>query len=181
MHRTRRTGAISENTGWTEWNITPGHSVTDGLSRTQKTPFVELKPPWIGRSVRVQIPPRAVTRLWYVDFRLVGERPPRPNDHKMIAERVKGPAIARGSVFKRSGGWAYKVDTGFHPETGKRRQSVKQGFRTKREAENALAGVQNTVIDGTVVVTTGMGWTNTWTSGWRARKLACVRRAFSRT
>lgn len=64
--------------------------------------------------------------------------------------------MARGSVFKRSGGWAYKVDTGFHPETGKRRQKVKQGFRTKREAELALAEVQKTVIDGTVVSGTSL-------------------------
>ena len=64
--------------------------------------------------------------------------------------------MARGSVFKRSGGWAYKVDTGFHPETGKRRQKVKQGFRTKREAELALAEVQKTVIDGTVVSGTNL-------------------------
>jgi integrase len=80
--------------------------------------------------------------------------------------------MARGSVFKRSGGWAYKIDTGIHPETGKRRQSVKQGFRTKREAENALAGVQNTVIDGTVVATTGMRldeYLDQWLAGQEAR------------
>jgi integrase len=59
--------------------------------------------------------------------------------------------MARGSVFKRSGGWGYKLDTGFHPETGRRRQQFKQGFRTKREAENALTEAQKTVIDGTVV------------------------------
>lgn len=64
--------------------------------------------------------------------------------------------MARGSVFKRSGGWAFKVDTGFHPESGERRQSLKQGFRTKREAENALAEAQKTVIDGTVVATSNM-------------------------
>lgn len=64
--------------------------------------------------------------------------------------------MARGSVFKRSGGWAFKVDTGFHPETGKRRQSLKQGFRTKRQAEAALAEAQKTVIDGTVVANSNM-------------------------
>lgn len=64
--------------------------------------------------------------------------------------------MARGSVFKRSGGWAFKVDTGFHPESGKRRQTLKQGFRTKRQAENALAEAQKTVIDGTVVATSNM-------------------------
>ncbi|WP_424342785.1 Arm DNA-binding domain-containing protein, partial [Ilumatobacter sp.] len=44
--------------------------------------------------------------------------------------------MARGSVYKRHGGWAYKIDTGFNPETDKRRQATKQGFRTKKEAEN---------------------------------------------
>ncbi len=64
--------------------------------------------------------------------------------------------MARGSVFKRSGGWGYKLDTGFHPETGRRRQQFKQGFRTKREAENALTEAQKTVIDGTVVSNSNM-------------------------
>jgi integrase len=80
--------------------------------------------------------------------------------------------MARGSVFKRSGGWAYKVDTGFHPETGKRRQKVKQGFRTKREAELALAEVQKTVIDGTVVSGTNLRvgeFLDEWLAGQEAR------------
>jgi len=47
--------------------------------------------------------------------------------------------MARGSVFRRSGGWAYRVDAGFHPESGKRRQTLKQGFTTKKAAEAALA------------------------------------------
>lgn len=49
---------------------------------------------------------------------------------------------------------------------------MKQGFRTKREAENALAGVQNTVIDGTVVATTGMRldeYVDQWLAGQEAR------------
>ena len=80
--------------------------------------------------------------------------------------------MARGSVFKRSGAWAFKVDTGFHPETGKRRQKVKQGFRTKREAENALAEAQKTVIDGTVVANSNMRldeFLDEWLVGQEAR------------
>jgi integrase len=80
--------------------------------------------------------------------------------------------MARGSVFKRSGGWAFKVDTGFHPESGKRRQKVKQGFRTKREAENALAEAQKTVIDGTVVANSNMRldeFLDEWLVGQEAR------------
>ena len=80
--------------------------------------------------------------------------------------------MARGSVFKRSGGWAFKVDTGFHPETGKRRQSLKQGFRTKRQAEEALAEAQKTVIDGTVVANSNMRldeFLDEWLVGQEAR------------
>ena len=65
-------------------------------------------------------------------------------------------AMARGSVFKRHGGWGFKVEAGPHPETGQRRQIKRQGFRTKREAEKALADVQKTVFDGTVVATSNV-------------------------
>ena len=64
--------------------------------------------------------------------------------------------MARGSVFKRHGGWGYKVEAGLNPETGKRRQIKRQGFRTKREAEKALSEVQRTVFDGTVVANSNM-------------------------
>ena len=80
--------------------------------------------------------------------------------------------MARGSVYKRHGGWAYKIDTGFNPETGKRRQATKQGFRTKKEAENALAEAQKTVIDGTVVANSSMTLTaylDEWLAGQRSR------------
>ena len=49
--------------------------------------------------------------------------------------------MAGGSVYKRSGTWAFRVDAGFHPETGKRRQVLRQGFATKKEAQLALADV----------------------------------------
>jgi integrase len=54
-------------------------------------------------------------------------------------------------VFRRSGGWAYRVDAGFHPETGKRRQSLKQGFATKKAAEAALAEALRERTTGTAV------------------------------
>lgn len=47
--------------------------------------------------------------------------------------------MARGSVFRKDGAWAYRVDAGFHTDTGKRRQLLRQGFATKRAAEQALA------------------------------------------
>ena len=40
---------------------------------------------------------------------------------------------------RHDNGWGYRVDLGPDPATGKRRQVSKQGFRTKREAEQAAA------------------------------------------
>lgn len=53
--------------------------------------------------------------------------------------------MARGSVYKRHGGWAYKIDTGYNQETDKRRQATKQGFRTKKGS----AAVPNDLPDAT--------------------------------
>ena len=79
--------------------------------------------------------------------------------------------MARGSVYKRQGGWAYKIDAGFHPETGKRRQATRQGFRTKRQAEEALAEVQNSVMDGSLVPNTAVtlgAYLDSWLAGQEA-------------
>ncbi|MCP4959225.1 MAG: hypothetical protein GY925_08165 [Actinomycetia bacterium] len=46
--------------------------------------------------------------------------------------------MARGRIFKRQGGYGYRVDLGPDPSTGRRRQEHRQGFRTKREVEAAL-------------------------------------------
>ena len=54
-------------------------------------------------------------------------------------------------MFRRSGGWGYRVDAGFQPDTGKRRQMLKQGFATKKEAEVALAGAVRDASRGSVV------------------------------
>ena len=59
--------------------------------------------------------------------------------------------MARGSVFRRSGRWGFRVDAGFQPETGKRRQILKQGFGTKKEAEVALAEAVSEASRGNVV------------------------------
>lgn len=46
----------------------------------------------------------------------------------------------RGCVSKRNNGtYAYTIEMGKHPETGKRRQKMKAGFATRKEAEQALA------------------------------------------
>jgi Arm DNA-binding domain/Phage integrase, N-terminal SAM-like domain/Phage integrase family len=64
--------------------------------------------------------------------------------------------MARGSVFRRSGRWAYRVDAGFQPDTGKRRQMLKQGFATKKEAEVALAEAIRDVSRGSAVSKSSM-------------------------
>lgn len=41
-------------------------------------------------------------------------------------------------MTRRSDGWCIRLDVGVDPETGKRRQVSRQGFRTKREAQAVL-------------------------------------------
>lgn len=45
----------------------------------------------------------------------------------------------KGSIKKRGKTYSYRVDIGKDPVTGKRKQRSKGGFRTKKEAEKALA------------------------------------------
>src|SRR5690606_22966669 len=40
---------------------------------------------------------------------------------------------------RKNGTYAYTIEYGKHPETGKRRQKMKAGFTTRKEAEAALA------------------------------------------
>ncbi|MFE3973147.1 MULTISPECIES: tyrosine-type recombinase/integrase [unclassified Peribacillus] len=44
----------------------------------------------------------------------------------------------KGYVRKRGNKWSYTVDVGKDPITGTRKQKTKSGFKTKKEAENAL-------------------------------------------
>jgi integrase len=50
----------------------------------------------------------------------------------------------------------HKGNAGISPETGKRRQMLRQGFKTKREAETALAAAQSSVEQGSVVSKSSM-------------------------
>jgi integrase len=56
--------------------------------------------------------------------------------------------MARGSVFQRNGSYGYRIDLEPDPASGKRRQSSRQGFRTKREAETALRAAMQDVAQG---------------------------------
>lgn len=51
----------------------------------------------------------------------------------------KGELNLKGSVDKRKDSWRYRVDIGLDPVTGKRKQKSKSGFKTKKEAQIALA------------------------------------------
>ncbi len=80
--------------------------------------------------------------------------------------------MARGSVYKRSGSWAFRVDGGFHPETGKRRQILRQGFATKKQAEAALGEVLQAAAKNTVVAKSSMRlgeYLEEWLAGQRTQ------------
>jgi integrase len=59
--------------------------------------------------------------------------------------------MARGRVYRKDNRWAFRVDAGVHPDTGKRRQLGRQGFDTKRAAEAALAEAIGEVSRGMAV------------------------------
>ena len=75
--------------------------------------------------------------------------------HRRCKERI-GRVIVRGSVCRRSGGWGYRADAGFQSDTGKRRQMLKQGCATKKEAEVALAEAVRDASRGSVVSRTSI-------------------------
>ncbi|PGV47024.1 tyrosine-type recombinase/integrase [Bacillus sp. AFS037270] len=53
-----------------------------------------------------------------------------------------------GKKCKCGASWAYIVDVGKDPKTGKRKQKKKSGFRTKKEAEAAAAIINNEINQG---------------------------------
>ena len=57
----------------------------------------------------------------------------------------------RGSVKKRGNYWTFMVDRGIDPATGNRRQQRRSGFRTRKEAEDALRTTISSLIDGTFI------------------------------
>ena len=67
------------------------------------------------------------------------------------AQSVTVRVVAQGSVYRKAGGWAFRVDAGFHPETGKRRQVLRQGFATKKAAQEALNDLASASARGQVV------------------------------
>lgn len=54
-------------------------------------------------------------------------------------------------MFRRSGGWAFRIDVGYQPTTGNRRQMLRQGFTSKRDAEKAMQQALTDLSKSTVV------------------------------
>jgi integrase len=54
----------------------------------------------------------------------------------------------KGTIRKRGSKYSYTVDIGRDPVTGRRRQKTKSGFKTKKEAQAALAKLINEVESG---------------------------------
>jgi len=61
------------------------------------------------------------------------------------------PQAMRGSVTKRGASWSFVVDRGIDPATGRRRQQRRSGFRTRKDAEEALRRTISSLVDGTFV------------------------------
>ncbi|PFO04668.1 site-specific integrase [Bacillus sp. AFS076308] len=57
----------------------------------------------------------------------------------------------KGTKCKCGASWAYIIDIGKDPKTGKRKQKKKSGFRTKKEAEAAAAIIENEINQGLYV------------------------------
>jgi hypothetical protein len=70
--------------------------------------------------------------------------------HGRPGRRASG---VRGRVFKRGATYSFVVDLPPDPMTGRRRQRMKGGFRTRRECERALSDVLNTLTTGALVET----------------------------
>lgn len=57
----------------------------------------------------------------------------------------------KGYIRKRGNSWSFTVDIGKDPRTGKRKQKTRSGFKTKKEAQAALAELISNVDKGTYV------------------------------
>jgi hypothetical protein len=57
----------------------------------------------------------------------------------------------KGYIRKRGNTWSYTVDVGKDPRTGKRKQKTQSGFKTKKEAQAALAELVTDVGKGNYI------------------------------
>lgn len=80
----------------------------------------------------------------------------------------------RGCISKRGNKWAFVVEYGKHPETGKRRQKTRSGFDTKAEAERELAKVLHELNTDTYIEPTKDDF-STYMTSWLAQKKLSIR------
>jgi integrase len=76
-----------------------------------------------------------------------------------------------GSVYRRDGKWAYQIEAGVHPATGKRRRPSKSGFLTKRAATQAMRGAMRALELGVTApgeLPTVASYLDEWLAGRRA-------------
>ena len=53
------------------------------------------------------------------------------------------------TIFKKNGQYGFRIDVGRNPITGKRQQKYKTGFKTQREAQNALTELRSSLLNET--------------------------------
>ncbi len=78
--------------------------------------------------------------------------------------------MARGSVFKRNNSYGFRAELGPDPATGRRRQVSKQGYRTKKQAEEALNEAISAHTQGNTVSTSRLtlgAYLDDWLEGQR--------------
>ena len=68
-----------------------------------------------------------------------------------MAYLYKPRCKCKGKKCTCGASWAYMIEVGKDPKTGKRKQKKKSGFRTKKEAEAAAAILQNELNQGLYV------------------------------
>lgn len=74
----------------------------------------------------------------------------------MSPARRRGRSGTRGTVIRRGAGWAYVVDLGPDPVTGKRRQLWRGGFAAERDAWDALGDANTQLRADTFIRPTSM-------------------------
>lgn len=57
----------------------------------------------------------------------------------------------RGAIRRRGERWSYRIDLGLDPQTGRRRQLERGGFRTQREAQKAMRAALHELDSGALV------------------------------
>lgn len=92
---------------------------------------------------------------------------------------MKGHFYRRGCKCKKKkctcgSTWAFMVDDGIDPLTGKRKQKGKGGFKTKQEAEEAAAALIHEINQGTYIEETDQTFcefANEWLKIYRDKKM----------